>query len=96
MPFVVKLTCQGTAEVPHPVRTVAQFRYDDDGWVRVHDREKRDQIAWTPDGDMSMLHRIACGHPGCRRAEARLMPAERLYPALDYAREHGKPELPLR
>jgi hypothetical protein len=84
------LTCSGTAQNAHPVRTVASFRCED-GWARVHDRQKRDQIAWRPDGGLSMSHWIECDHPGCTRAEGRFIPAERLYPALDYARSHGQP-----
>lgn len=92
---VVKLTCQGTAQMSHPVRTVAQFRYDD-GWARVHDRVKRDKVMLEADGEMSMHHLIACDHPACNRANARYIPSGRLYPTLDYARSHGSSEVPLR
>ena len=91
----VKLTCSGTAQNAHPVRTVAQFLYED-GWARVHDRTKRDQVVSTPDGELSMAHWIACDHPACTRAKPRFVLVERLYPALDYARSHGQPELRLR
>jgi hypothetical protein len=95
MTAIIKLTCRGTAKISHPVRTVAQFRYDD-GWARVHDRVKRDEVVQEPDGELSMNHLIACDHPACTRAESRLIPSGRLYPALDYARDHGNTELPLR
>lgn len=95
MPFVVKLKCQGTARNAHPVRTVAQFRYDD-GWGRVHDREKRDQIVWEPDGDMHTVYTIACDLPECDRFKPRSIPSERLHPLLDYNRAHGNTELLLR
>lgn len=92
MSFVVKLTCQGTAEVPHLVRTVAQFRYDDGGWVRIFDRQKANQVIWEPSGEMRMRHIIECDK--CRRRSRAT--SERLYPTLDQAREHGRTELLLR
>lgn len=99
MPFVVKLTCQGTARNAHPVRTVAQFRHDMveyGGWVRVHDRKKRDQIVWEPDGEMRMVYIIECDLPGCDRSKPRAIPGERLYQLLDYNRVRGNERLPLR
>lgn len=91
----IKLTCQGTATSSHPVRTVAQFRYDE-GWARVYDQVKRDKVVWETDGEMSMAHLIACSFPGCNRADPRYILSDRLYPALDYARNHGSTEIPLR
>lgn len=93
--YEVKLTCSGTAGNPHSPRTVAQFRYED-GWGRIHDRKKRDQIVWEPDGELRSVHMIECDHPGCTRAQPRPVSSERLYPSLDYARSHGQAEVRLR
>lgn len=98
MQSVVNATCRGTARRVHPLRTVAQFR-DDDGWARVHprgsDRSHRDPILWMPDGTqdgkITTLHVIHC--LACDRTFPPLTP-ERLYPLLDWAREHDK-DVPL-
>ncbi len=90
----VKLTCRGTAQYVHPVRTVAQFRWDD-GWGRVHNREKRDSVVLLPDGELSMVHHLWCSDPRCQRSQGGTIPTELLYSLLDYAREHGGTEVPL-
>ena len=100
MQSVVNVTCRGTAQRGHPKRTVAQFR-DNDGWARVHprgiDRGRRDPILWlpatpsAPHGEIRMLHVVHC--QACDRTFPPLTP-ERLYPLLDWAREHDK-DVPL-
>lgn len=93
MPFIVSITCRGTPQFVHDMRTVAQFRYDG-GWARVHDRERLDVLGTDDDGELRMVHRFRCSDPRCQRSRGGTIPTERLYPLLDYAREHGG-EVPL-
>jgi hypothetical protein len=90
MPFFVKLTCRGTAMRTHPLRTVAQFRYDD-GWARTHDVQKRDALLWEPTGDLRLRHKFECAQ--CSRAD--VYTSEWLYALLDQARERGQEHVPL-
>lgn len=92
---VKPITCRGTTTFVHNQHTVAQFRHDDDGWTRVHNRGSLDPIEWTPSDELRVAEfRIECDHPGCRRRPL-VIPAVRLYSLLDYAREHDTPGVPL-
>jgi hypothetical protein len=95
MPYVVKLRCKGTTQRPHAPHTLAQFKHDD-GWARVHNRGNRDVLVQESDGELVMYHLIACDHPSCIRAKPRYVPGGRLYPTLDYARDHDDSEITLR
>lgn len=84
MAYNVKITCRGTARRAHQPRTVGQFRHGD-GWARTHDAYKADDIIMDPSGDMRLRHRLQCDR--CTRDD--VVTAERLYAALDQARQHG-------
>lgn len=90
MSLVVRVTCRGTAHRGHSLRAVAQFRYDE-GWARVHHQGERDLIRMEPSGDLSQRYRFEC--PRCSRVE--VFKADKLYPLLDWAREHGTDNVPL-
>ncbi|MDH6236230.1 hypothetical protein [Cryobacterium sp. CG_9.6] len=91
MSFVVKLSCRGTAMRTHPLRTVAEFRYED-GWARVRSEGQLDTVQ-EPTGDVRLRHRFECGHGRCTRDD--VYTAEQLYPLLDEARKWGNAEVPL-
>jgi hypothetical protein len=74
----------------HDLRTVAQFRNDGGDWVRVHGE---DTVLREPTGDLRLRHRVKCSDPRCTRDE--VFTTATLYPLLDWAREHGKDEVPL-
>lgn len=76
----------------HPLRTVAQFRYDD-GWARVHNSGERDTLRMEPTGELRARRQVKCDHPRCSRSD--VFRDETLYPLLDWARENGKDVVPL-
>jgi hypothetical protein len=93
MSSTVKLTCRGTPQRTHPLRVVAQFRYDG-GWARVHNPGERDDLLWEPTGELRLRHHLDCGYPQCTLRDV-YNATGRLYALLDWARDHGKDEVPL-